>query len=206
VRQINIFFEEDDLNPWTLWVFYCYANALKVRYMQTNFKIAITLLATMVFSIDATAQARKDIAVFFPVTEYKGSKVWQPLPRTTDECTNIAGDLSNLYGFETEVLTNRTKNQIEDKLAALSLLKYGPQDQLLLFFSMHGYFDEAGEGGSLVPYGGLDNDPSARTWLLHSTLRYLVSVHRVAGTAFLCPLRQPTKNSFFLIFQLGATS
>jgi formylglycine-generating enzyme required for sulfatase activity len=143
--------------------------------MQTLHKIGIALTVTFACITAAAAQTRQDIAVFFPVTTYKGSKVWQPLPRTTEECTNIAGDLSDLYGFKTEVLANQTVSQIEDKLAALALLKYGPKDQLLLFFSMHGYFDEAGEGGCLVPFGGLDNDPSIRTWLLHSKLRHLVS-------------------------------
>ena len=123
----------------------------------------------------AQAQTRKDLAIFFPVTTYPKGSGWSDLPETLTECQNIASDLEQGYGFATEVLRNQTKTQIEDKLAALAKQSFGAQDQLLLFFSMHGHFDELGDGGSLIPAGGLRDDPALRTWLLHSNLRYLVS-------------------------------
>ncbi|MEI6408443.1 MAG: SUMF1/EgtB/PvdO family nonheme iron enzyme [Bacteroidota bacterium] len=135
-------------------------------------KTALFLLLALPYLLSAQRGGR-DLAVFFPVTDYKGS--WSPLPKTLLECQGIAKDLHDLYGFETETLANKTKNEIEDKLAELATRHYDPQDQLLLYFSMHGHFDDAGEGGCLVPYKGADDDPTARTWLLHSNLRYLVS-------------------------------
>lgn len=131
------------------------------------------LIFSLLLATSLAAQDRRDVAVFFPVAEYSGD--WQPLPGAIPECRNIAADLEQLYGFNTEVLPNLTKTGIEDKLAELAARRYGPQDQLLLFFSMHGHFDEAGDGGCLVPYKGLGDDPTARSWLLHTTLRYLVS-------------------------------
>ena len=115
----------------------------------------------------------KDHAVFFPVTDYTGG--WQPLPKTKSELESMAGDLRDLYGFTTDVQANKTKQQIKDKLAELARRVYAPDDQLLLFFSMHGYFDEASDAGCLVPYNGKYDDPSFDTWLLHTELRALVA-------------------------------
>ncbi len=125
-------------------------------------------------ALAATAQPRRDLAVFFPVTEYPGS-AWQALPATQPECQAVANDLARIYGFKTEMAANKTKAQIKEILTELVRKKYGPQDQLLLFFSMHGHFDEAGDAGCLVPYGGKTDDPGFDTWLLHSELRTLVS-------------------------------
>jgi formylglycine-generating enzyme len=123
----------------------------------------------------AEAQTRngRDYAVFFPVTDYAPGSGWGDLEKTLPECKAIAADLESTYGFvKPEVLAERSANQIIDKLVELAGRKYGPQDQLLLFFSMHGHFEEAARGGSLVPTGGT-SDP--RTWLLHSQLDYYVT-------------------------------
>jgi sulfatase modifying factor 1 len=119
------------------------------------------------------AQPRKDYAVFFPVSTYGNG--WTQLPSTVTECKDLAGDLSSLYGFQTEVLPDKNKREIKTKLADLAGRKYGPEDQLLLFFSMHGYFDEAGEAGCLCPAGAKTNDPEFDTWLLHTELRTLTA-------------------------------
>jgi hypothetical protein len=139
-------------------------------------KIANSLsLLFALYSLTVAAQSpdRTDLAIFFPVTEY--SNGWQSLPGTKPELDSIAKDVRDLYGFYTEVHPNKSKKQIKDHLAELASRSYGPQDQLLLFFSMHGYFDEAGDAGCLVPYGGKYNDPTFDTWLLHTELRALVS-------------------------------
>ncbi len=119
------------------------------------------------------AQARRDYAVFFPVSDYAGG--WSQLPSTRSECNDLAADLSSLYGFQTEVLPNKTKAGIKAKLVELAGRTYGPNDQLLLFFSMHGYFDETGEEGCLCPAGARTADPGFDTWLLHAELRTLAA-------------------------------
>jgi formylglycine-generating enzyme required for sulfatase activity len=134
-------------------------------------KRCLPLLLILCF-VKSEAQNRRDLAVFFPVTDYKPGSGWTDLLQTLPECTNIAADLENYYGFKTELLPEYTAIQIIDKLVELAARKYGPKDQLLLFFSMHGHFEEAARGGSLAPAGGT-SDP--RTWLLHSQLDYYVS-------------------------------
>jgi formylglycine-generating enzyme len=138
-------------------------------------KFLFVLLAAVLLAASTAAQTRRDHAVFFPVTDYPENSVWVPLDQTLPECQAIAADLESIYGATTEVLPNYTKARIKAKLSELATKKYGPQDQLILFFSMHGYFDEAGEAGCLVPYKGLDNDPNFDTWLLHTELRVLAA-------------------------------
>ncbi len=139
-----------------------------MKQKRTAFAFGVLLLAAAL-----AAQPRQNLALFFPVTDYAKGSGWDPLPKTLPECKAIAADLEQLYGFKTEVLPNYTRQQIEDKLYELSQRSYGPQDQLLLFFSMHGNFEEIARGGSLIPAGGTQD---RRTWFLHATLDYHVSV------------------------------
>ncbi|MBK8969050.1 MAG: caspase family protein [Lewinellaceae bacterium] len=136
--------------------------------MKQRFIFPLLFAATIL-----QAQARKDYAVFFPVTTYTGG--WTQLPATLTECNDLANDLQTLYGFETTVLPDKTKAGIKTQLAELANRSYGPNDQLLLVFSMHGYFDEAGEAGCLCPAGAKANDGAFDTWLLHTELRTLVA-------------------------------
>ena len=48
---------------------------------------------------------------------------------------------------------------------------YGPKDQLLLFFSMHGVHDKDGEEGYLIPGDGRKKDDTYESWYSHSQLR-----------------------------------
>jgi hypothetical protein len=95
----------------------------------------------------------KDYAVFFYVSEYQ-DKGWTPLPETKIECENIEKELRENYGFETEIIRNPTRQQIQDKIRAYNELKYSPDDQVLFFFSMHGYYIENANRGYLVAKDG----------------------------------------------------
>lgn len=119
------------------------------------------------------SSTRTDHAYFFPVTDYSNS--WQPLPETLKECKAIAADLERFYRFKTIIEVNKTKDEIKEKLAELAKREYGPRDQLLLFFSMHGYFNEKSDVGCLVPYKALSDDRAYKTWLLHDELRALIN-------------------------------
>ncbi len=121
----------------------------------------------------ARPAVRRNLAIFFPVTTYTGS--WQPLTETLTESQAIAKNLETIYGFSTQILHDKNKAAIKAKLGELAIQAYGEEDQLLLFFTMHGHFDEAGDVGCLVPFGGASDDPTFDTWLLHTELRALVT-------------------------------
>jgi formylglycine-generating enzyme required for sulfatase activity len=114
-----------------------------------------------------------DHAVLFYVTDYQ--KPWQNLPNTKPEIEGIANDLRSIYGFTTDLQANKNSTQITDKLVELKKRSYGPNDQLLLFFSMHGHYSADAYSGCLVPAGGLGDDPAYRTWILHNSLKALVT-------------------------------
>jgi formylglycine-generating enzyme len=127
------------------------------------------LLATALLQ----AQTRKDYALFFPVATYGSG--WTQLPNTLTDCNNIANDLRTEYGFEAAVWPDKNKKEIKTKLSELASRRYGPNDQLLLWFSMHGHFDEAGDAGCLCPAAAKLRDDDFDTWLLHTELRTLVT-------------------------------
>ncbi len=73
------------------------------------------------------------------------------------------------------MLLDKNKQEIKEQLAQPAGRRYGPDDRFLLWFSMHGHFDEAGEAGFLCPAGVRRQDPSFDTWLLHAELSTLVT-------------------------------
>lgn len=134
----------------------------------------IRLLLPLLFAAALlSAQSRRDHAVFFPVTTYPDG--WLPLPNTLSESTGLAADLHTRNGFDTTVLVNKNKQEIKNKLAELAGRSYGPDDQLLLYFSMHGRCEEGSDAGFLCPANARTNDPSYDTWLSHNELRTLVT-------------------------------
>lgn len=137
--------------------------------MSKIYPVLPLLLAATLLS----AQSRRDYAVFFPVTSYPAG--WLSLPNTLPECAALAADLHTRNGFDTTVLANKNKQEIKNILAELAGCRYGPDDQLLLYFSMHGHFEAGSEAGFLCPAGAKTSDPAFDTWLPHSELRDLVN-------------------------------
>jgi sulfatase modifying factor 1 len=144
----------------------------------------IILLALFLCSLGATtAQAQqsparkgKDYAVLFYVANY--SEGWGALPETKVEVEELAALLKNEYGFSVEIVPNPTRKEMEDKLAELNRKTYNPNDQLLLFFSMHGHFDAPVERGYLIPSNGrlLSKDQNAwQSWLSYDDLSTYLS-------------------------------
>ncbi|NUO02951.1 MAG: caspase family protein [Saprospiraceae bacterium] len=111
----------------------------------------------------------KDYAVFFYVTKFQPG--WQGLPDTKTEVEALSKELRDNYGFiEPELVPNPTKQQIYDKIAAWNE-RLGPDDQVLFFFSMHGYYDPASELGYLIAADGISKDRYYKTWLDYNSLR-----------------------------------
>ncbi len=83
----------------------------------------------------------KDYAFLFYVADFKPG--WPRLPETKEEVEAIAAELRDNYGFQTEVVPNPTKKTILDKIKAVNARSFGPNDQVLFFFSTHGYYNSA---------------------------------------------------------------
>jgi len=139
--------------------------------MAKYYIFILLLLATLSLSAQNPARIGKDQAVFFYVANYQYG--WERLPETKTEVEALADELKNNYGFAVEIVPNPTKAQIEAKISEVNQRRLGKDDQLLLFFSMHGHFDLNADRGYLVPTDGKlpDRDPDAwRSWLSYDDL------------------------------------
>jgi formylglycine-generating enzyme required for sulfatase activity len=132
--------------------------------------LALTLYLLLPDRSAAQAPTRtgKDYAVFFYVTSFKPG--WQGLPTTKTEAEDLAKELQTNYGFICQTVSNPTRQQIFDTLSAWNT-RIGPNDQVLFFFSSHGYYDPASKLGYLIAADGLSRDEYFRSWLDYNSLR-----------------------------------
>lgn len=114
----------------------------------------------------------KDYAVFFVVTDFDH---WDDFPKSTEQqVRKIEKELIENYGFQTEFISNPTKIQILKKLAEYTYLDFNENDQLLIYFSMHGEYKN-GQTGVLIPKNGKKNDIIYETWIQHHTLANVIN-------------------------------
>ncbi len=133
-----------------------------------NAALLCLLLLAGASSTPPEKRAGKDYAVFFYVTSFQPG--WQALPDTKAEAEALKTVLETSYGFETKLVPNPTRQQIYDEIAAWNQ-RLTPNDQVLFFFSMHGYYDPGSELGYLVAADGLYRDEYYTTWLDYNSLR-----------------------------------
>ena len=90
---------------------------------------------------------RKDYALLFAVDTYDH---WPELRYPRVDATNIKQDLEQIYGFQVELIENSTETEVLEVLDKYAQKEYAPEDQLLIFFAGHGYFNEGFKIGYLV--------------------------------------------------------
>jgi len=121
---------------------------------------------------DAIAIDRKDYAILFATDKYDH---WSDLVNPVYDANTIASELKEKYGFEVEVVEDASQEEVFNKLADYSQRKYKPQDQLMVFFAGHGYFDETFGEGFVVAKNSLENDRSKTSYISHSRLRTVIN-------------------------------
>jgi len=131
------------------------------------------LLCYTALQVAAQSPAGKNYALFVVITEYDH---WTLLPGIDTVPRNIASDLENNYNFEkVDFRLNLTKTDLVNILLEYRQRKFEPNDQLLVYFSMHGYFDQT--LGAIIPKNGKLNDQSYESWIPHSLLEsYLTQI------------------------------
>ena len=133
-------------------------------------KIFLLCAGSLLLAPILSAQARpgQDYAVFFYVTSFQPG--WAKLPETAGEAQQLKAELETNFGFTGELVPNPTKQQILDKIRAYND-RLTPNDQVLFFFSMHGYYDPGSDLGYIVAADGLVNDPYYGSWIDYNNLR-----------------------------------
>jgi hypothetical protein len=118
-------------------------------------------------------------ALIFATNDYAH---WPHLTNPISDADALNQALGSLYSFHVEEIRNATDDQILAKLTEYLHRKFEPQDQLLIFFSGHGYFDPDLGKGFLVPANALSvqDDIGHRSLLSHETV--MGYVNRIPAT------------------------
>ena len=116
----------------------------------------------------SSARNGKDYAVFFYITEFENA-AWESLPETEREAKELGKELKDNFGFEVYYVQSPTLKIMREKLNEWNRRTYNPNDQLFLFFTMHGHYDDEAENGYLIPKDGDKSD--FVTWLSYNDLR-----------------------------------
>lgn len=111
---------------------------------------------------------RKDYALLFATDQYDH---WTDLVNPIDDANSLAKVLRENYGFAVEIVENPNQEDVFIKLGEYAQRKFKPQDQLLIFFAGHGYFDETFGEGFVVAKNSLENDKGKTTYISHNRLR-----------------------------------
>jgi hypothetical protein len=120
---------------------------------------------------DALSMDRKDYALIIATDKYD---YWSDLVNPVEDSEAIAQVLKETYGFEVEILENPNHEDVFVKIADYLQKTYKPQDQLMIFFAGHGYFDETFGEGFVVAKNSLENDVSKTTYISHARLRTVI--------------------------------
>jgi tetratricopeptide (TPR) repeat protein len=117
----------------------------------------------------ATIAIPHNYALIFATDDYTH---WPHLTNPIPDADAVNQTLTSLYNFHVEEIRNPTDDQILAKLTEYLHRKFEPQDQLLIFFSGHGYFDPDLGKGFLVPANALlvKDDIGHRSLLAHETI------------------------------------
>ncbi len=130
-----------------------------------------TILVGMDAIADAVSIDRKDYALFFATDKYDN---WDDLVNPIEDAHSVADVLKKRYGFLTEVVENPSQDEVGIKIREYTGRKFKPQDQLIIFFAGHGYFDETFNEGYVVARNSLKVDPAKNSYISHVRLRSLI--------------------------------
>jgi tetratricopeptide (TPR) repeat protein len=100
---------------------------------------------------------------------------WPRLSNPIYDATEIAAELHNRYGFETEVVRNPTKEQLSRTFGELKKKQFGPDDELLIFVAGHGIYDEIEQTGYLIAKDSLRDDDGHNTHISQQQIYNIVS-------------------------------
>ena len=108
-----------------------------------------------------------DYALLFATESYD---YWNDLRNPLFDAQAIRVELQETYGFQVELIHNPTQEGILEALRKYAEKKYSDEDQLLIFFAGHGYFDTTFSVGYLVAKNTRtpENDNAMVSYLSHS--------------------------------------
>ena len=120
-------------------------------------------------------EIRNDYALLFGVNSYEHFDPWHKLNNPIPDAEAIGDELKNRYGFAVEVINDPSRDDILTKINEYARKQYNDNDQLLIFFAGHGYYEERNNigmgylvaGDTLPP----DADRGKSSYISHGDLR-----------------------------------
>lgn len=131
-------------------------NFITIEAMDVNDNIALKKFVISRRNLDGEEgyDPKKAVNYLF-IVGINDYKYWPKLSNAVKDATDVAGTLMNMYNFEfSNVIMLRdeqaTRNNIYKSMRSL-IEKITPNDNLLIYFSGHGYYDELLNEGYWVP-------------------------------------------------------
>lgn len=152
----------------------CDTLHLEVCDIHGNYynKRFVLTAAPLLGSEAPTSAKRRYYALIFATNQYEH---WGDLVNPVPDAQAIARTLHTIYGFETDLVINPSKEQILLKIKEYLLKKYQPEDELFIFFAGHGQYDELFGEGYLVTADSRADDETKSSYLSYSSLRTYIN-------------------------------
>ena len=151
-------------------------GAVFVEIEATNFQ-GVTVSSQRKLTVgdvalkDMVSMDRKDYALLFATDRYDH---WDDLVNPVDDAHSLAKILEETYGFEVEIVTDPSSDEIWAKLRSYNERNFTPQDQLMIFFAGHGHYDESFGEGYVVATNSSNNDVARTSYISHNRLRGVI--------------------------------
>jgi uncharacterized caspase-like protein len=108
-------------------------------------------------------------ALIFATQEYEDDQ-WTDLVNPIFDAEALAATLTDDYGFKVELVRDATREQVLLKLVEYRQRSYSENDQLLVFFAGHGFYDESVGEGHLVMADSDFGDATGDEYILYPYL------------------------------------
>ncbi|MEO0340908.1 MAG: SUMF1/EgtB/PvdO family nonheme iron enzyme [Bacteroidota bacterium] len=109
---------------------------------STHYNLWLLPLLFLVSSKEQPSRQGKDYALFFAINDYRSSSKFSNLNNPIKDAEDIAKELREMYDFEAIVHRNPTQQKIYSELRTWRNKRFQKDDQLFVFFSGHGDFDD----------------------------------------------------------------
>lgn len=147
-------------------------NTIGLRAFDTDNQASETIILSVTRERE---QVRQDYALLFGVNSYEHFDPWHKLNNPIPDAKAIANELENRYGFAVVVVSDPSRDDILTKINEYARKQYNNNDQLLIFFAGHGYYEERNNIGMgyLVASDTLppEADRGKSSYISHGDLR-----------------------------------
>jgi len=144
------------------------ANSIRLDITDENGKTTTSETLNVTYN----QSTNTNYALFFATDNYTS---WSKLNNPIKDAQTIATELKESYGFVTEVNENLAQQKIIAKIREYNKKIFNTNDQLLIFISGHGKFDDVFKQGFVVCSDSKLNDETGTTLISHDNLRTYVS-------------------------------